>query len=155
MGILYPRDDALADLDRRIEGILEGLADDPLIPLAVRQVDRIRSAALAIIEANLPVAGEKEAFGRLLQVAKKCAIPAFAVAAIIEELALPDVRPVDIRSEATAARQLRRAGYSRCPSCARALLDELTLERAEAKEREWLATELRIAERRERVREAS
>ncbi len=143
------------DLLVRIDAILEGAGDDPTVPRPIREVDRVRSTALGILEADLPVVEEEAAFARLLDVAKRCEIPALAVGAVVEELRVPEARPSDIRTEATAARQLRHAGYGRCPACRQEVLDERTLDRLEKAEREWIAAEVRLAERRDRVREAS
>jgi hypothetical protein len=143
------------DHERRISGILEGIGDDLIVPGAIREVDRVRSAAVAILDADLPLPKEEALLARLLDVAKRCEIPALAAGAIIEELRVPELRPVATRTEATAARQLRRAGYGRCPACHREVLVERTLDRLEAGEREWITAEVRLAERGERVREAS
>jgi hypothetical protein len=141
-----------ADLDHRIAGILEGVGDDPITPRAIREIDRLRAAALAVIEADLPATDEARLLERLLQVAKSCELPWLAAGAVLEEIRPDATRPADPRRYSIRARQLRRAGYVKCPCCALDVLDESTLQRLEADEDEWAREHVRVAERRERLR---
>jgi hypothetical protein len=136
------------DINRQIGRILTAPGDLSL-PRALREVGAIRSATLAIIEADLDLHDEKELLVRLLEVAKRSTIPWMSANTIIEELSVPDPQPPDPTPVATRARQLRRAGYDHCPICRLAVVDELTLQSSENAAREWREAQERRARRRE------
>jgi hypothetical protein len=144
--------EAATAIERRIAGILGGAGDDPAVPLSIREIDRVRSAALAIREANLPSHEERRLLTQLGEVAKRCADPWMAFGAIAVEIRPDEPRPVDPRPYATAARRLRAAGYLRCPTCHLDVMDEFTIRRLERANDQWLAGEMLEAERREILR---
>jgi hypothetical protein len=142
---------AAKDVADHIAKIL-GADGDRTVPRPVRQFDSVRSAALAIIEANLPLEDEVALLGRLKDAAKDAEVPELAVAAIIEEVAPEDVAPVHPTSVATAARSLRRAGYSRCPVCYLTVTDERVIHQWEAETDERRAQDERSRARRDHLR---
>ncbi|MBA3737332.1 MAG: hypothetical protein H0W97_02065 [Actinobacteria bacterium] len=140
------------DLERLVAGILSGVGDDPVTPRAIREVDRIRSAAIAIIEADLPLVDEVALLARLMGVARKAEIPFLAAGGIIEEIRPDAPRPLNPAPFAMRARQLRRAGYGKCPVCVLDVIDEATLRAWEAEDAGWERDQTLVADRRARLR---
>lgn len=135
-----------SDLQTAVQAILRSgpTAEEADTPASIREVARIRSAALRILEDEVATAEVKSALmRRLFDACGAATLPAWARQAIRHEIDWyfgREPRP-HVPTAVTAARRLRRAGFRQCPTCLIAVMDEIQLRAFEEADRSWLAEE--------------
>jgi hypothetical protein len=134
------------DLEATVQSILRSApsAEEADTPEPIREVARIRSAALRILEDEVATAEAKSGLiRRLFDACAAATLPAWARQAIRYEIDWyfgREPRP-HVPTAVTAARRLRRAGYRECPTCRIAVMDEIQIRAFEDADRSWLAEE--------------
>lgn len=135
-----------ADLKAAVQSILRSApsAEEADTPEPIREVARIRSAALRILEDDVATAEVKTALmRRLFDACRAATLPAWARQAIRHEIDWyfgREPRP-HVPTAVTGARRLRRAGFKLCPTCQLDVLAELQCRAFEEADRSWLAEE--------------
>jgi len=137
---------AAGDLRDAVAAILGSgpTAEDVGTPESIREIARIRSATVRVLEDDVASADEKTALiRRLFTTANAAALSSWAKQAIRHEIDWyfgREPRP-HVPTAVSAARRLRRAGYKQCPTCLIDVMDEIQLRAFEEADRSWLAEE--------------
>jgi hypothetical protein len=137
---------ASTDLEAAVSSILKSspTAEEVDTPESIREIARIRSATVRVLEDDVATPAEKSALiRRLFAACDAAALASWARQAVRTEIDWHfgrQPRP-HVPTAVSAARRLRRAGYRRCPTCLIDVMDEIQLRAFEEADRSWLAAD--------------